>query len=399
MTTQNELYQNGIKLPDMSESTKITQQMKQAFEMLPTPVIIYDLDDHLVYFNKAYSNFFSYMPALDELLGKHFFDVIKFSMDAKGVVYDPLLRKDPNAYRQMRLERLHNPSHEAFEQHTAGRWHLVTEYKIEDLGYFSIRQDITAAKRSAEALSHAEKEIDISKQANQAKSEFLAAMSHELRTPLNAILGFSDILFKQYFGAPGAGKYREYAKDIHDSGQHLLALVNDLLDISTIEAGEKSLEKEMLPIREIVKDCGRIIDEKMQAKNIDFITEVMNGHSMFYADKRASKQILINILWNAVKFTPEGGEISIFVKASSHHTNFTITDTGVGIPADHLSNITKPFSRSDNNPHVSDDGWGLGLSITKSLVELHDGDMNISSEVGKGTIVTVTFPNQERISE
>jgi PAS domain S-box-containing protein len=230
-------------------------------------------------------------------------------------------------------------------------------------------------------------------QANQAKSEFMATMSHELRTPLNAILGFSDILGHQYFGPPGAGKYREYAKDIHASGEHLLQLVNDLLDISTIEVGKQTLVKEKLSIMGVVGECKKIVEDKARSNGIDLITEIPKGLPPFYADRRATKQILLNLLSNAVKFTPEGGQIKVSVKASKKNTTFKVADTGKGIPAERLPNLTDPFTRADIDPYLAERGWGLGLTIVKSLVDLHDGTLEIKSKVGKGTVFTVTLPN------
>jgi len=198
---------------------------------------------------------------------------------------------------------------------------------------------------------------------------------------------------QQYFGPPGEDKYREYAKDIHSSGEHLLELVNDLLDISTIEAGKQSLDKEMLTINEMVAESLNAIGQKAQEKGIKLLTEVSKNLPPLYADKRATRQILLNLLSNAVKFTPEGGKISVSVKASKQKTTLKIADNGQGIPAEKLPNLTEPFMRGEQDPHKTVDGWGLGLAITKSLIDLHDGKMDITSKVGKGTTVMVTFPN------
>ena len=249
--------------------------------------------------------------------------------------------------------------------------------------------DITERKKAQEALAAAKREAE---HASRAKSEFLAAMSHDLRTPLNAILGFSDILSHQYFG-PIDDKYREYAEDIKASGEHLLTLVNDILDLSTIEAGKQSLVKEKLSTMEIITECERIVEDKARSHGIDLVTEVPEDLPPLYADRRASKQILLNLLSNAVKFTPQGGRITVSATASKKNTTLKIADTGKGIPPEKLPGLTDPFTRADADPYLTEPGWGLGLTITKSLVELHDGTLDIKSRVGKGTTVTVTFPS------
>ena len=254
----------------------------------------------------------------------------------------------------------------------------------------TIGVDITERKQAHDALVAAMGEAET---ANRAKSEFLAAMSHELRTPLNAILGFADILSNQYFGPPGAGKYREYAEDIQASGEHLLELVNEILDLSAIEAGKQSLVKERLSLVEIVMECEKIIEDKAHSNGIGLVTKVPEDLPPLYADKRATKQILLNLLSNAVKYTPEGGKVTVSAKGSKRTTTLKIADTGKGIPADKLPDLTEPFARVERDSYLAEQGWGLGLSITKSLVDLHEGSLEIKSTLGKGTTVTVTLPN------
>jgi len=252
---------------------------------------------------------------------------------------------------------------------------------------FTLEEEVKLRTQAAtEALVEAE-------QANQAKSEFLATMSHEFRTPLNAILGFSDIISHQYLGPHGEKKYREYAADIHSSGEHLLELVNDLLDISAIEAGKQSLNKEGLTVTEMVAESFHAVSQKAQEKSIDLLTEIPETLPPLYADKRATRQILLNLLTNAVKFTPEGGRITVSASASNREIILKVADTGQGIPAERLPNLTEPFTKGAVDPHRTVDGWGLGLTITKSLIDLHDGKLDIASTVGKGTTVTVTLPN------
>ncbi|MBC8338639.1 MAG: PAS domain S-box protein [Alphaproteobacteria bacterium] len=250
-------------------------------------------------------------------------------------------------------------------------------------------QDITQRKEAEEALLDAKNEAE---QANRAKSEFLAAMSHELRTPLNAILGFADIIGHQYFGPVGE-KYQEYAGDIQASGMHLLELVNDILDLSAIEAGKQSLIKEKLSTLEIITECETFIEGKARTNGIGLTITIPDDLPPLYADKRAAKQILLNLLSNAVKFTPNGGKITVSAKATKKTTTLKITDTGIGIPAENIPKLTDPFTRGGTDPYRTEQGWGLGLSITKSLVDLHDGTLDIQSKLGKGTTVTVTLPN------
>ena len=258
--------------------------------------------------------------------------------------------------------------------------------------YANLRLDLETA-RSTELLKRARQEAEAAKdaaqQANRAKSEFLAAMSHELRTPLNAILGFSDILFNQYFGPPGAGKYREYANDIHSSAKHLLDLVNDVLDISAIEAGRTMLEIGIIEVRGLIAECVHTVRERAGEKGVMLREAVPDGLPRLKADRRAIKQVLLNLLSNAVKFTPDGGSVTVTAAVADGFLVITVADTGVGIEPERLSQIMSPFTSKAANPYTSDRGWGLGLAISKSLIDMHAGEIAIHSRVGHGTTVTV----------
>jgi PAS domain S-box-containing protein len=236
-------------------------------------------------------------------------------------------------------------------------------------------------------------------QANQAKSDFLATMSHELRTPLNAIIGFSDMIEGQYFGQLGSEKYREYAHDITSSSKHLLELVNDILDLSAIEAGKQPLMKENLVLAEVVADCTPIIISAANEKNIDFRIEIPNPFPPLFADRRAIKQILFNLLSNSVKYTLPGGQIVLRAFEHGQGCKLEVRDNGVGVPPEKLATMTDPFVRSESDPLVAQEGSGLGLAIVKSLVELHDGNLEIKSGVGVGTVVAVILPGKAIISD
>lgn len=254
----------------------------------------------------------------------------------------------------------------------------------------TVALDITERKIAEEGRRVA---LEKAEEASRAKSEFLATISHELRTPLNAILGFADILSHEYMGPLGQEKYVEYAGDIHASGQYLLDLVNDILDISTIEAGKRSLFKEEIAIDETVDECARSVSAYARYRRVRVSTHVSRELPAIHADRRAVKQILLNLLTNAVKFTPPGGRVAVAARADDGATVISVADTGTGIDESRIATLIKPFERGRPDPYVSRGGVGLGLAITRSLVELHDGTMEIISELGQGTTVTVTLPN------
>jgi two-component system cell cycle sensor histidine kinase PleC len=231
-------------------------------------------------------------------------------------------------------------------------------------------------------------------EASQAKSEFLANMSHELRTPLNAIIGFSEIMESGMLG-PLGDKYHEYCRDIRESGKYLLDVINDILDMSKIEAGRIELDLEETDLDRILADAMRVISTRAQEKKLALHTEVIPGIRL-KVDRRAVKQILLNLLSNAVKFTPDGGRVTVRGRTSGETVMIAIEDTGIGIPPNALKNLGRPFEQVESQFTKSHQGSGLGLAIAKSLVELHGGAMRIRSSPGVGTIVGVRLPRDGR---
>lgn len=230
--------------------------------------------------------------------------------------------------------------------------------------------------------------------ANNAKSDFLASMSHELRTPLNAIMGFSEVISNQYFGPVGSAKYKDYASDIMSSGQHLLSLVNDILDLSKIESGKNTLDRKVICPRETFDECLKIAKNAIDCSQIYFETHVVDNMPPLYADERATKQVLLNILFNAVKFTPGGGRVTLAASFRNACHVLEVRDSGDGIDPEDLKRITEPFAQLQANPHIAKMGTGLGLAIAKALIEAHGGDLEISSVRGEGTAVRVLLPHQ-----
>ena len=248
--------------------------------------------------------------------------------------------------------------------------------------------------RLAEDLAEAR---DQAEDANRTKSMFLATMSHELRTPLNAIIGFSELIGGEMFGPVGNDSYREYANDIRDSGQHLLDLINDILDLSKLESGSDELHEDNIDISEIARSAKWLIAGRAQGDNIALETEIADGLPMLFADELKLKQILINLLSNAIKFTDPGGKVTLKVWCSTKGGYvFQVIDTGIGIALEDISKALTPFQQIDNRLNRKYEGTGLGLPLSKSLAEMHGGSLDLQSQVGVGTTVTVRFP-AERI--
>jgi signal transduction histidine kinase len=254
--------------------------------------------------------------------------------------------------------------------------------------------DISERKAVEEAMLAIMREAEI---ANRTKSEFLANMSHELRTPLNAIIGFSDVIKDERLGPVGSDRYREYADDINESGQHLLALINDILDLSKIESGTDELHEENIDIPEIANAIKKLVMGLAQTGNVKLELDVSDDIPVLRADERKVKQILLNLLSNAIKFTPGGGKVTlkIWSGADSGYV-FQVIDMGIGIAFEDIPKALAPFQQIDSGLNRKHVGSGLGLPLAKSLVKMHGGYLDLQSKVGVGTTVTVHFP-AERI--
>ena len=255
------------------------------------------------------------------------------------------------------------------------------------LGYISVARDITVRKeRENEAKAARER----AEAANTAKSQFLANMSHELRTPLNAIIGFADLMMAQAFGPLGNARYESYATLIYDSGQLLLDLITDMLDMAKIEAGKLELNFERVDLGETIADVVRLLDDRAHTAGVTLKVEAETKTSLI-ADRRAVKQVAINLLSNAIKFTPRGGEIVVRTATDGDWARLTVRDTGIGIPESEIGRLGRPFEQVCDDPKLAKVGTGLGLALVRALTERHGGGMSITSQVGAGTEVTATF--------
>ena len=244
----------------------------------------------------------------------------------------------------------------------------------------------TAKSMSDEARRRAE-------EANLAKSRFLASMSHELRTPLNAILGFSEVMEKEVLGPMPNETYKEYARDIHDSGQHLLGLINEILDLSRIEAGRYQLNEEPVSLPEILEDCCHMVALRARGKGIKVIQQFENTLPLILADERAVRQIALNLLSNALKFTPSGGEVRIRCGWTAGGGQYiSVRDNGPGIPADEIPVVLSAFGQGSIAIKSAEQGTGLGLPIVQGLIAIHGGEFSLTSKLREGTEAIVAFP-------
>ena len=384
-------------------------RLRDAIETIPEAFVVWDAQNRLVLCNSNFQELHNLPDAAIEA-GASYESVV-----AAG--RKPVVRSKVTSEGQI-------PGARTFEaQLDDGRWLHISERRTKDGGYVSVGTDITNIKLHEEKLMESEKRLmatvadlrhsqqklerqaeevaDLAEkyaeektradEANQAKSKVLANMSHELRTPLNAIIGFSDIMESSMFGPLGSDKYREYCRDIHQSGQYLLEVINDILDMSKIEAGRIRLDAEQIELEPFLNDAMRVVSGRANDKRLKLTARLGRGIRLT-ADHRLLKQIVLNLLSNAVKFTPEGGRVTIRARATSGWVGISIADTGIGIPEEALARLGRPFEQVESQLTKSHQGSGLGLAIAKSLTELHHGAMRIRSTPGSGTMVLLRLP-------
>jgi two-component system, cell cycle sensor histidine kinase PleC len=385
-------------------------RLKDAIENISEAFVLWDTDSKLVLCNSKYQQFHS-LPLSACEPGTPYHSIASAALEPIVKQYVPGEINDRSGARSVEV------------QLADGRWLQINERRTRDGGFVSVGTDISALKKQEEKLLNSEKTLmvtvrDLQRErqtaeeqaqrlaeladkyarektraetANRSKSEFLANMSHELRTPLNAIIGFSEVMTAEIFGTLGSPKYAEYVADIRRSGHFLLDVINDILDMSKIEAGRTDLELEKFEFKSVVDDVLRLVSPRAQESGIN-LKNHCHAAIAITADKRAVKQVLINLLSNAIKFTPEGGRISITSEQRESQLRFAIVDTGIGIPQRDIEKLGRPFEQVENQFTKSKGGSGLGLAISKSLVELHGGTLTIASIINKGTTVSVTLP-------
>jgi len=378
-------------------------RLRDAIESVSEAFVLWDRQGRLLMCNKNYRSFFRLEP-----------QVLK-----PGVAREEVDAQAKLAVRQ-EFPALGGRKGVREAELVDGRWVQISERTTAEGGLVVTAADITALKaqeearrvneeelrravvnleRSQEQLSELARKYENEKVraegANQAKSEFLANMSHELRTPLNAINGFSEIMVAEMYGPVGDARYKDYARDILNSGQHLLALINDILDMSKIEAGKMNLRFEPVALEDVAEDALRLVRNRAEAAGLALRLDFSDLPEV-EADYRAIKQVLLNLLSNAIKFTPRGGMITVRAERRDdplgERVRISVQDTGIGIPPEDLARLARPFEQIESQHAKTQQGTGLGLALTKSLVEMHGGLLDLRSAPGQGTSATFSLP-------
>ncbi|WP_085909375.1 PAS domain-containing sensor histidine kinase [Kiloniella majae] len=373
-----------IKVKNSAVSSR--KMLIDALEAMSEGFVLYDPDGRLVICNNKFKQFYGYSDdeAKPGVVG---YELGKLDIE-RGTVL--VLDGDSQNYINRRQDLAKGPPKATIVQLKDRRYLLLSDRVTEDGYTVSIQKDITDIKEAEFALMRARDEAHI---ANNTKSEFLAHMSHELRTPLNSILGFTQVMRDELLGDLGHPRYREYINDVHHSGEHLLNLINDVLDISKVEAGKFELNEDVLDLKDTISACMQIIRGRPDAAALDIEVKTSKERVYFQGDERIMRQIILNLLSNAVKFTPSDGKVLLELKKNSDNSiRLTISDTGCGIEKDDIPIVLAPFGQARINARTAHEGTGLGLSLSKMLTELHDGTLDLRSEVNNGTNVSLDFP-------
>ncbi len=418
LTTENKsgeprLVGIAIDITDQKKAARASREaesrLRDAIETISESFVLWDAESRLVMCNSKYQQFHSLPPSACE----------------PGTPYEEVMKaaRKPKVNKRQSIHADENGEEVVVEvQLDDGRWLQINERRTRDRGFVSVGTDITELKRQQEQLERSERELretvskleesrfeveqkqqrlaDLAERymrekekaeaAYRTKSEFLANMSHELRTPLNPIIGFAQSMQKGIFGEMPP-KYREYAADIESSARHMFTLVTDILDMSKIEAGKVKLELKEADLAEIVAEAAHIMGGEAQNKGLSLEVEAQ-GPLPAVVDGLKIRQVLLNILSNAVKFTDKGGRVLLRMERREGEAIISVTDTGIGIPAGHIAKLGRPFEQVASQFSKSQGGSGLGLAISRSLVEMHGGTLEIESVEGEGTTVRLTLP-------
>ena len=379
--------------PSQSDETSLQRERDDALMLLTSifdasevGIIVTDHNRRVIKINDAFSRIYGW--SREKLLSEDFVTIIaEEERDLARRNYDEFVRDGIRSSGEMRLIREDGSiSNTLF---TTATLELSHKRKFQ----VTTVMDITLRKQMELSLRKAKEQADA---ANQAKSVFLANMSHELRTPLNAIIGFSEMILKETFGAIGHAKYAEYLNDVHMSARHLLEIINEVLDMSKIEAGRVDMDESEIDLAKLIGSVTRMMASRAFANGIEFRENIADDLPMLFGDPRLVRQILINLVTNAVKYSKSSNVVETAVGISPQGGLFLrVRDQGVGIPKEKLRDVMEPFGQIHDPTRTEPfQGTGLGLPLAKAMAELHEGTLEIESDIGQGTTVTITFPKK-----
>ncbi|MET4700587.1 signal transduction histidine kinase [Constrictibacter sp. MBR-5] len=369
--------------------------LAEILDSIDASLVVYDAEERYVFGNRRFHELYPNHPPEEELAGLKFEEMIRRTIAAR-IYVEQQAYQDPAGFTARRLAEFRAPNDRPSERRLpSGEWHLLRRMKTPSGMQVTLRVDISEQKRLQQELSETSERLRL---VSEAKSAFLANMSHELRTPLNAIIGFADMMRQQVFGPLGAAPYVDYADDILRSGEHLLALINDLLDFSKVEAGALKLHPEPVDLRRFLSDELRMFGPEARRRALSVSWECPDDAPALKADPRALRQMLMNLVSNALKFTAAGTIRARVRVRDDRGIDIAVSDTGVGIPAEGLARIGEPFYQAHDPRRRATGGTGLGLALVRELMKLHDGGLSVESREGHGTTATLCFPPAASVS-
>jgi signal transduction histidine kinase len=383
--------QSPITGPLRETLASLGGSLNEAIDTLPQAFALFDRDQCLVIANARFKGLF---PSFAERIRPGLtFQNFAESEARSGLIADAI--GEESRWIQERCARFTRADGVLRQMTIGGRTLETGEYTLKDGGVALIHHDVTEQARTEKELLTAK---DAAELADRAKSQFLANMSHELRTPLNAVIGFAEVLRDELFGPLGDPQYQDFVADIHDSGQHLLEMIDDILDLSKMEVGQRELNAVPMDISRTIGSAIRMVRQRAERAQVDVSADTSDGIPPFSGEERGIKQVLLNLLSNAIKFTPEGGEISVVTQPSADGgLVITVTDNGLGMPRGEIELAFAPFVQLDSTHSKHYEGSGLGLPLVKSLVEMHGGTVRIESELDQGTSVILHFPAERMV--
>ncbi|MBO6826467.1 MAG: PAS-domain containing protein [Sneathiella sp.] len=376
----------------MHNSGNMDELLLDAIDNISEAFVIYDKDGYLVTCNQKFLELYGYTEE-DAHPGIHFRELGEIDVRQGNVVVGDEYGSGDEYLERKRIYR--ETLEGSFIVHLQdGRWIKTTDRALSNGGFVSIQSDITDIKNNERQLMEAKENAEF---ANRAKSEFMANMSHELRTPLNAIIGFSSLLTSEVYGAHTDPRYGEYADDIRQAGEHLLTLINEVLDLAKIETGDIVLDEQKIDIWPLLQSCKALVGTRANDRKVSIQTDLPPQGAILMGDHIRVKQIIVNLLSNAVKFSEPGSNVYLGWSIENGQSILTVKDKGVGMEKEFIPHLYTPFQRSRIAQDMQCEGTGLGLTLVKRFADAHGARLTVQSEPNKGTTFTVHFPKERTI--